>query len=75
MVGGLGIFLAGAILAFAQFPQGARPGMVPAETLDRLTIVFIALELAFYGMAGLCYARFPFGRADHDARLVSAARG
>lgn len=38
-------------------------------------VVFIALELAFYGMAGLCYARFPFGRADHDARLVSAARG
>ncbi|WP_426258077.1 MFS transporter [Sphingomonas sp. DC1600-2] len=75
LVGGLGIFMASAILAFAQFPQGARPGMVPTETLDRLTIVFIALELAFYGMAGLCYARFPFGRADHDARLVSAARG
>ena len=49
--------------------------MVPSGTLDRLTIVFIVLELAFYGMAGLCYARFPFGRADHDARLVSAARG
>lgn len=75
LVGGLGIFMASAILAFAQFPQGARPGMVPTETLDRLTIVFIILELAFYGMAGLCYARFPFGRADHDARLVSVARG
>lgn len=75
LVGGLGIFLAGLILAFAQFPQGARPGRVPAATLDRLSILFIVLELVFYGMAGVCYARFPFGRADHDARLASVARG
>jgi GPH family glycoside/pentoside/hexuronide:cation symporter len=70
MVGGLGIFMAGAILAFAAFPAAAKPGLVPGATIDRLTIVFICLELLFYGLAALCYSRFPFGRAEHDARLA-----
>lgn len=73
MVGGLGIFMAGTILAFAAFPAAAKPGLVPVATIDRLTIVFICLELLFYGLAGLCYARFPFGRAEHEARLADAA--
>jgi GPH family glycoside/pentoside/hexuronide:cation symporter len=69
LVGGLGIFVAGRILAFAQFPVGAKPGQVPLPTIDRLTAVFVLLELLFYGVAALCYARFPFGRAEHEARL------
>lgn len=73
LVGGLGIFMASAILAFAAFPQGATPGLVPVASIDQLTLVFIVLELAFYGMAGLCYSRFPFGRAEHEARLARAA--
>ena len=70
LVGGLGIFMASAILAFAAFPQGAKPGLVPVGTIDRLTLVFVVLELLFYGLAGLLYARFPFGRAEHEARLA-----
>ena len=72
LVGGLGIFMASAILAFAAFPQGAKPGLVPVATIDRLTLVFVVLELLFYGLAGLLYARFPFGRAEHEARLARA---
>ena len=73
LVGGLGIFMASAILAFASFPQGAKPGLVPLASLDRLTLVFVLVELASYGLAGLFYARFPFGRAEHEARLARAA--
>jgi GPH family glycoside/pentoside/hexuronide:cation symporter len=72
LVGGLGIFVASAILAFAAFPQGAKPGLVPGPTIDRLTLVFIVLELVLYGLAGLFYSRFPFGRAEHEARLARA---
>ena len=72
LVGGLGIFVAGQILAFARFPDGAKPGQVAIAAIDRLTIVFVVLELLFYGLAALCYARFPFGRAEHDARLARA---
>jgi GPH family glycoside/pentoside/hexuronide:cation symporter len=69
-VGGLGIFMAGIILTFANFPASARPGQVPIPTIDRLTVVFIVLMLTFYCLAGLIYGRFPFGRADHEARLA-----
>lgn len=73
LVGGLGIFMASAILAFAAFPQEAKPGLVPLATIDRLTLVFVVLELTLYGLAGLFYSRFPFGRAEHEARLARAA--
>lgn len=70
MVGGLGIFMAGVILAIAQFPASAKPGQVPIATVDRLTLIFIVLLLLFYGLAAFVYSRFPFGRADHQARLA-----
>lgn len=70
MVGGLGIFMAGVILAVAQFPAAAKPGQVALATIDRLTLIFIILLLGFYGLAALIYSRFPFGRAEHEARLA-----
>lgn len=70
MVGGLGIYMAGVILAFAQFPVAAKPGQVPIEVLDRLCLLFIVLMLTFYLLAALVYSRFPFGRAEHQARLA-----
>lgn len=69
MVGGFGVFMAGVILAVAQFPATARPGAVPIATIDRLTLIFIVLLLGFYGLSSIAYARFPFGRAEHLARL------
>lgn len=69
MVGGLGIFMAGAILSIAQFPESAKPGQVPVATVDRLTLIFIVLLIIFYGLAAFMYSRFPFGRAEHQARL------
>jgi GPH family glycoside/pentoside/hexuronide:cation symporter len=68
-VGGLGIFMAGAVLAFADFPAVATSGQVPAATITRLVVVFIALMVVFYGLAALTYSRFPFGRAAHLVRL------
>ncbi|OQW78364.1 MAG: sodium:melibiose symporter [Proteobacteria bacterium ST_bin13] len=70
MVGGLGIFMAGAILSIAQFPESAKPGQVPIATIDRLTLIFIVLLVIFYGSAAFIYSRFPFGRAEHQARLA-----
>lgn len=69
MVGGLGIFVAGVVLAVARFPAGAKVGDVPIASLDRLTLLYIVLMLSFYGLAALTYSRFPFGRAEHEARL------
>ena len=73
LCGGLGIFFAGQILALASFPQSAAPGTVSVGTIDRMTICFIVTMLIFYGGAALFYAFFPFGRAEHEARLKAAA--
>jgi GPH family glycoside/pentoside/hexuronide:cation symporter len=73
LCGGLGIFFAGQILAIAAFPRAAAPGTVSVGTIDRMTICFIVTMLIFYGGAALFYAFFPFGRAEHEARLKQAA--
>ena len=69
---GLGIFIAGMILAVAGFPEKATPGTVPVETIDRLTIVFIAIYAVLATSAALLFLRFPFGRREHEARVAGA---
>jgi len=70
---GIGIGLAGLILWVAGFPDGARPGQVPLETVDRLTIIFTLCYLALGWSAAWLYSRFPFGKAEHDARIAAGA--
>lgn len=70
---GIGIFLAGVILAIAGFPDGATPGSVAMPTIDRLTVVFSAAYLLLGWGAALAYARFPFDKTEHDARVATMA--
>ena len=67
---GIGIFAAGLILSLADFPEAAKPGQVSVETIDRLTGIFIAVYLTLGGIAAFMFTRFPFGRAEHEARLA-----
>ncbi|WP_256731636.1 MFS transporter [Sphingomonas sp. dw_22] len=70
---GLGIFAAGSILALAGFPAAAQPGKVPIAAIDRLTLLFICLYLGLGFAAAFFYRRFPFGRAEHLARVARLA--
>lgn len=70
---GIGIFLAGAILGLARFPAKATPGGVPVATIDRLTLIYVAIYLTLGCLAALAFSRFPFGRAEHEARLARMA--
>lgn len=70
---GIGIFAAGAILAVAGFPDKATPGQVPAATIDRLTLIYVAIYVVLGLLAALCFTRFPFGRAEHEARIARLA--
>lgn len=70
LVGGLGIAVAGAVLAMAQFPENAQLGQVPVGTIDRLTVLFMIVHVSCGVAAALCYRLFPFGRAEHAARLA-----
>ena len=70
---GLGIFVAGLILAVAGFPEAAQPGAVPPAALDRLTMIFATMYLTLAAIAASFFIRFPFGRAEHEARVRRAA--
>jgi GPH family glycoside/pentoside/hexuronide:cation symporter len=72
---GLGIFAAGMVLSIAGFPAAAAPGTVPVETIDRLTLLFILLYLGLGFAAAFFYRRFPFGKAEHLARVARLAEG
>ena len=71
---GLGIFAAGLILYAVGFPAAAEPGSVPPATIDRLTIWFIGLYLGLGFAAAFLYRRFPFGKAEHEARVARLAQ-
>lgn len=66
---GVGIFATGLILAAAGFPAKAVPGQVPMAVLDRLTIIYIVCATTLALLAALTYRAFPFGRAEHTARI------
>ncbi len=70
---GLGIFGAGAILALAGFPERAQPETVPIATIDRMTLIFIVFYMATALLSAWLFLRFPFGRAEHEARIVRLA--
>ena len=70
---GLGILLAGQLLTLARFPERALPGRVDVAVLDRLTFDFSLLYFAMAVAATVIFMRFPFGKAEHDARLAKLA--
>jgi GPH family glycoside/pentoside/hexuronide:cation symporter len=70
---GVGIFAAGVILSIAQFPKSALAGTVPVATLDRLTLLYIAIYTLLALTAAVLFTRFPFGRREHEERLARLA--
>ena len=70
---GIGIAAAGLLLWLAAFPKSATPGRVPIAAVDRLTLLYIVIYAVLAVIAALLFTRFPFGRAEHDARLATMA--
>ena len=70
---GIGIAASGVILILARFPKAATAGTVPVATLDRLTLLFIIIYAGLALCSAILFTRFPFGRAEHDARLLRLA--
>ena len=72
---GLGILLVGTLLSAVGFPDGAAPGSVAPAVIDRLTLIFIGGYLILGLSAALLYGRFPFGKAEHEARVEAMRSG
>ncbi|NWO96160.1 sodium:melibiose symporter, partial [Escherichia coli] len=70
---GLGIWATGLLLELVAFPAAARPGQVPMATVDRLTILFFVVYGVLAVAAAVLYRFFPFGKAEHEARIAALA--
>ena len=70
---GIGIFLAGLMLAAAGFPAKAVQGQVPIDILDRLALIHAGTYLLVAFLSALVFRHFPFGRSEHEARLARLA--
>lgn len=70
---GLGIFFVGLLLSAADFPEKAIGGGVPEDILTRLNLYFVIATMTLSSIAALIILRFPFGEAEHNARVARLA--
>ncbi len=68
---GIGIFTAGLILSFADFPDSAVAGQVVVPVLDRLALGYVVTLSVLGGIGLLVMRRFPITREDHVARVAA----
>ena len=68
-VNGLGVVVAGQILAIIQFPTKAKPGQVPEETLFDLAYLYVPTLLFFYLFALAVLSVYKINREDHSDNL------
>ena len=76
-VNGLGVVVAGQILAIVAFPTQAGPGEVPVETVYELTYLYIPIVFFFYLVAVGVLGLYNISREDHSEnlrRLASESR-
>ena len=72
-VNGLGVVVAGQILAIIQFPTKAKPGQVPEETLFDLAYIYVPTLLFFYLFALAVLTVYKINREDHSENLRKLA--
>jgi len=72
-VNGLGVVVAGQILAIIQFPTKAKPGQVPEETLFDLAYLYVPTLLFFYLFALAVLSVYKINREDHSDNLRKLA--
>jgi GPH family glycoside/pentoside/hexuronide:cation symporter len=68
-VNGLGVLVAGQLLAWVEFPTGAALGSVSEETIFGLATFYIPVEWGLYGFAIVMLALYRISRAGHEANL------
>lgn len=68
-VTGIGIFLSGVLLGLVGFPADAQPAAIDSIVITRLMAAYAGLTVLIGLCAAWIFTKFPFGRAEHEARL------
>ena len=71
---GVGIWIAGQIIAYSQFSTDAQPGTVPQSVLSDLIGAYGMAAIILALVAAAFLANFPITREQHEARLVRLAQ-
>jgi glycoside/pentoside/hexuronide:cation symporter, GPH family len=74
-VSGLGIFVAGLVLAWIKFPDNARPGMVAPQVLRNLALTYVPLIVVLLGTSIFCVTFYRIGRSTHNSNLKLLREG
>jgi len=72
-VNGLGVVVAGQLLAYVQFPTQAGFGEVPQDTLSELASLYVPTILFFYLSALTVLSLYKINRQDHTDNLRQLA--
>ena len=70
-ISGTGVFGAGLILAYIQFPENAKPGQIPAEMLDKLAMTYLPVAAGLYVVGLFCLTQYRISRQSHEANLAA----
>lgn len=68
-VSGIGIFVAGLIIALVKFPVNAKANEVDPAILTQLALVYLALMLLLNGTAIYFISLYSLNKKDHEANL------
>jgi len=68
-VAGAGVFSAGLVIAFAGMPENARPGQVPADTLETMGLLYVPCIIVIYLGAVLSLLAYRLDESSHEANL------
>lgn len=68
-VNGLGVLVAGQLLAWVEFPTGAALGTVSQETIFGLATYYIPVQWVLYGFAIVLMGLYRISRAGHEANI------
>ena len=69
MVSGVGVFISGAVLAFVQFPEGAKRGQVDPEIIHNMGLIYIPTVFVLYGLGIVTLSAFNIDKAKHEDNL------
>lgn len=74
LVQGVGMISATTVLTLAEFPTGAAPGDVSAETLYRLGLYYVPVLLSIWMVMMLIMNFYTLKREDHERNVEELAR-
>lgn len=71
---GIGVFIAGVVLAAVQFPEGASPAEVNAATTWNLGAVLVPLQWSLWALMLWALAYYRLNKSEHEANLAKLGR-